>query len=100
MSRYPDERTTRLDQQFAESPEQKRARFLAKHKKLASEDARPSRGNSDLIDIAADNRGETEKGLRLFDGKKLEWCPKSQVQDNGDGTFTMPEWLAKEKGFI
>lgn len=78
----------------------KDARFLARMRQLATEDQRPARGNHDLIDIAADKRGETEKGLRLFDGKKLEWCPKSQVQDNGDGTFTMPEWLAKEKGFI
>ena len=33
-------------------------------------------------------------------GTKLNWVPKSQVEDNGDGTFAMPEWLAKEKGFI
>jgi hypothetical protein len=26
--------------------------------------------------------------------------PKSQVEQNDDGTFTMPEWLAKDKGFI
>ena len=54
----------------------------------------------ELIDIAAEKRGETEKALRLFDGKTTDWVPKSQVEDNGDGTFTMPEWLAKDKGFI
>lgn len=53
-----------------------------------------------LTDIAAEVRGETDKAIRLFDGDKTEWLPKSQVEDNGDGTFTMPEWLAKEKGFI
>lgn len=53
-----------------------------------------------LIDIAAQVQGESEKGLRLHDGTKTEWVPKSQVEDNKDGTFTMPEWLAKEKGFI
>lgn len=53
-----------------------------------------------LTDIAAEVRGETDKAIRLFDGDKIEWLPKSQVEDNGDGTFTMPEWLAKEKGFI
>ena len=57
-------------------------------------------GRSDIIDIAAQKRGETEKGLRLFDGKTTEWVPKSQVEDNGDGTFAMPEWLAMDKGFI
>jgi hypothetical protein len=53
-----------------------------------------------LIEIAAKIRGETEKAYRLFDGTRTEWVPKSQVQDNNDGTFTMPEWLATDKGFI
>lgn len=55
---------------------------------------------SELIDIAGIVRGETDKAIRVYDGKTTEWLPKSQVEDNGDGTFTMPEWLAKEKGFI
>ena len=54
----------------------------------------------DLIEIAGEVRAETDKALRIFDGKKTEWVPKSQVEDNKDGTFTMPEWLAQEKGFI
>lgn len=28
------------------------------------------------------------------------WLPKSQVQRDGDNVFTMPEWLAKDKGLI
>ena len=55
---------------------------------------------SELIDITAQVRGETEKAFKLFDGTKTEWVPKSQVEKNSDGTFTMPEWLAKDKGFI
>lgn len=55
---------------------------------------------SRLTDIAGEKRGETEKAIRLFDGKTTEWVPKQYVEDNGDGTFTMPEWLAQEKGFI
>ena len=55
---------------------------------------------SDLFDLAAEVKGETDKAWRLFDGTKTEWVPKSQVEANGDGTFTMPEWLAKDKGFI
>lgn len=54
----------------------------------------------DIIDIAGEKRGETEKAIKLFDGKTTEWVPKSQVEENADGTFTMPIWLAKEKGFI
>lgn len=55
---------------------------------------------SELFDFAAQKQGETPYALRLYDGKKTEWIPKSQVEDNGDGTFTMPLWLAKEKGFV
>lgn len=53
-----------------------------------------------LIDIAAEVRGETDRAWQLFDGTKTEWVPKSQVEQNDDGTFTMPEWLAVDKGFI
>jgi hypothetical protein len=65
-------------------------------------DLNMSRRGSDrtLVDIAAEIQSETEKAWRLFDGKVTVWVPKSQVEDNGDGTFTMPEWLAKDKGFI
>lgn len=54
----------------------------------------------ELIDIAAEVKGESEKAFRLYDGARTEWVPKSQVERNDDGTFTMPEWLAKDKGFI
>ena len=53
-----------------------------------------------LFDVTAEVMGETEKAWRLNDGAKEAWVPKSQVEDNGDGTFSMPEWLAKDKGFI
>jgi hypothetical protein len=53
-----------------------------------------------LFDLAAEVRGETPQAYRLFDGKISAWVPKSQVENNGDGTFTMPEWLAKDKGFL
>lgn len=59
-----------------------------------------SLSRSSLIEIAGEKRAETDKAIRLYDGKTTEWVPKSQVEDNGDGTFTMPEWLAQEKGFI
>lgn len=65
-----------------------------------------------LVDIAAELHHETDSAYLLYDGRseikkgdtvpsKIKtWVPKSQVEDNGDGTFTMPEWLAIEKGFI
>lgn len=55
---------------------------------------------SELVDIAAQIQFETPKAWRLFDGIKTEWVPKSQVEQNPDGTFTMPEWLAKDKELI
>jgi hypothetical protein len=42
-----------------------------------------------LTDIAGELRGETEKAFRIYDGKTTEWVPKSQVEQNDDGTFTM-----------
>lgn len=69
-------------------------------------------GKKELIDIAAICRHETPSAFLLADGRSeikkgdttpselKTWVPKSQVENNGDGTFTMPEWLAKEKGFI
>lgn len=58
-------------------------------------------GRSDLIDLAAIVQHETDKGLLLDVGlDEPVWFPKSQVQDNGDGTYAMPEWLATEKGAI
>lgn len=63
--------------------------------------------NHDIIEIAAEPRGETEKAFRVYAGENDKqgrevhvWLPKSQVEDNGDGTYSMPEWLATEKGLI
>lgn len=53
-----------------------------------------------LVDIAGEARGETDKAIRIYDGSKTEWVPKQFVEVNNDGTFTMPEWIAKDKGFI
>jgi hypothetical protein len=56
--------------------------------------------NHDIIEIAADIRVETEKAFLLYDGDKEAWFPKSRVENNNDGTFQMPEWLARKAGFI
>lgn len=62
---------------------------------------------SDLIDIAAELRMVKGKGTAIFDGatdkhgrEKWTWLPTSLVENNEDGTFTMPEWLALDKGLI
>ena len=56
--------------------------------------------SKELFDLEAEVVGETAKAWRLFDGTVKAWVPKSQVENNGDGTFTMPAWLAEDKGFI
>ena len=56
--------------------------------------------DSRLTEISAVIRHETKAAWLIFDGAKEVWVPKSMIEDNDDGTFTMPEWLAKEKGLI
>jgi hypothetical protein len=53
-----------------------------------------------LFDLAAEKQRETDRAILLFDGAREAWVPKALVEDNGDGTFTMPEWIAKDKGFV
>lgn len=56
--------------------------------------------DSKLTDIMAEPRHETPRAWLIFDGGTQVWLPKSQAERNDDGTFTLPEWLAKEKGLI
>lgn len=54
-----------------------------------------------LVDVKAEMRWETANAWKINDGKREDFVPKSLVEWNEeDGTFTMPYWLAKEKGFI
>jgi len=53
-----------------------------------------------LIDLALLLKHETSKAFLVTDGDRDVWLPKSQVEKNDDGTFTMPEWLAQDKELI
>lgn len=53
-----------------------------------------------LYDFAGEKRRETERAFLIFDGTKEIWFPKACTEDNGDGTFTVPEWLAIEKEIV
>lgn len=55
---------------------------------------------SELYDFAGEKRNETPKAILVFDGETEVWLPKSHVEDNGDGTFTVPQWLAEEKELV
>ncbi len=54
----------------------------------------------ELFDLAAKVLHETDRAWLLFDGTTKAWVPKSVVENNGDGTFTMPSEMAEEKGFV
>lgn len=67
---------------------------------------------SDLIDIACEVRRDVpgKPSIAVADGSTEEvdgrtrekwfWLPRSQVEVNPDGTVTMPEWLALDRGLI
>lgn len=62
-------------------------------------------GRSNLVDIACEVRAETASAVQIFDGTKLVWLPKSQIEGSLTTTgmgyeIAMPEWLALEKGLI
>lgn len=62
--------------------------------------------NHDLVDIDdIDYVRETSGASGAYlvrDAKDVEhWIPKSQVEyDKDSKTFTMPEWLAEDRGFV
>lgn len=66
--------------------------------------------DSKLVDISAELKHETDRAYLINDGTSDVWLPKSQVEKaevRAEGIprqtifeFTMPEWLAKDKGLI
>jgi len=63
-------------------------------------EARRQSGMSDLVEIAAVLVSETDRAFRISDGVTEAWVPKSEVEHDGEGIFTMPEWLAKDRGLM
>ncbi|MEJ6846816.1 hypothetical protein V3589_11425 [Sinorhizobium fredii] len=72
---------------------------------------------SDLVDIACQvvRDDPDQKAIAVADGTeesytddhgvertrlKWFWLPRSQIQMNDNGTVTMPEWLAVDKGLV
>jgi len=56
--------------------------------------------SNERVEIEAHIVVETDGAYLLDDGSMEEWVPKSCCQDNGDGTVSIDEWMAKQKGFI
>lgn len=61
---------------------------------------------SDLVDLALAIHGETDKAWLLSDEDdkaKAQWLPKSQAErgeGKDAGIWTMPGWLAKDRGWV
>jgi hypothetical protein len=55
---------------------------------------------SEMVEVFAEVKGETDKALKLTDGQKVQWVPKSQIKEIAEGLYSMPVWLAEKKGFI
>jgi hypothetical protein len=54
----------------------------------------------ELVDIDCEIRHQTDLAYLIDDGDRKVWVPKSQVENNMDGTVTMPFWLARDKGLV
>ena len=61
---------------------------------------------NDMIELSVEIKAQSEKGLQVYDGKKLFWLPKSQTVcethewhqlKTGDTIdISIPEWLAEK----
>lgn len=57
--------------------------------------------SDNLYDFSAIKKHETDKAVLLDCGEEeAVWFPKQYLEDNGDGTWTVPEWLAEEKEIV
>jgi hypothetical protein len=56
--------------------------------------------NTKLFDFDAELKHETDKAFLVsYEGKDY-WLPKSMTENNNDESFTIPEWLAIDKGLV
>ena len=66
--------------------------------------------NLETITITVEIKEESEKAIKIFDGKKETWIPKSQIVEKRDSTekelqgvlfdLEIYRWLAHEKELI
>ena len=56
--------------------------------------------DSKLYDFEAELKHETANAYLVNDGDNDYWLPKKLTENNGDGTFTIPEWLSVDKGIV
>lgn len=61
----------------------------------------------EVVTLTLDFIQDRDKSIVVSDGRKddkgnLVWIflPKSVTEDHGDGTYSLPMWLATEKGLV
>jgi hypothetical protein len=54
---------------------------------------------SKLVSVACRPINQNERGVELIQNGRSAWVPRRLIVINRDGTVTMPEWLATDRGF-
>lgn len=52
----------------------------------------------ETVEVNAELVHETELAYLIDDDGKRHWLPKSKTEYDGKVTFTIPDWMATEKG--
>ena len=56
---------------------------------------------TEFVDVSLALLFQTDKAFLVTpDGWRKIWLPKSQVEENPDGTFKIPMWIAADKELI
>ena len=66
--------------------------------------------NKEPVEVDVEVVGKSENALQVSDGDTTTWIPISLIDEDSDingesdvgasGTLTLPEWKAKDAGFI
>lgn len=58
------------------------------------------------VEIAVEQRHATDMALKVFDGAREVWIPRSQIRDSETDhlgnviSIAVPHWLARKEGLI
>ncbi len=52
------------------------------------------------VELDLDIVRESKLSLLVSDGTTEAWIPKKYIDENADGTFTVAEWIARDRGLV
>jgi len=61
-------------------------------------DAEMEIGSDDLVEVEGHLRFSTERTVVIFDGRREATLPRRLVEEEDEGLFSMPAWLASDRG--